>query len=67
MGLPEEVASSAGYRVGDGVEELLPPAEIEFPWARLGIFEDLSFKPTPGPGYSEGGDVFLPERDALGH
>jgi len=29
------------------------PAEIIFPWARLGIFEDLSFEPTPGPGYSE--------------
>jgi hypothetical protein len=35
-------------------------AEIIFPWARLGIFEELSFKPTPGPGYSEGGDVFSP-------
>ena len=36
-------------------------AEIVFPWARLGIFEDLSFQATPGPGYSEGGDVFRPE------
>ena len=35
-------------------------AEIIFPWSRLGIFEDLSFEPTPGPGYSEGGDVFSP-------
>lgn len=41
------------------------PAEIIFPWARLGIFEDLSFEPTPGPGYSEGGDVFSPAQDAL--
>ena len=40
-------------------------AEIIFPWARLGIFEDLSFEPTPGPGYSEGGDVFSPTRDAV--
>jgi hypothetical protein len=40
-------------------------AEIIFPWARFGIFEDLSFEPTPGPGYSEGGDVFSPARDAL--
>jgi hypothetical protein len=39
-------------------------AEIIFPWARLGIFEDLSFQPTPGPGYSEGGDVFSPAMDA---
>jgi hypothetical protein len=39
-------------------------AEIIFPWARLGIFEDLSFEPTPGPGYSEGGDVFSPAMDA---
>jgi hypothetical protein len=38
-------------------------AEIIFPWARLGIFEDLSFEPTPGPGYSEGGDVFSPAMD----
>lgn len=35
-------------------------AEIIFPWARLGIFEELSFEPTPGPGDSEGGDVFAP-------
>ena len=41
-------------------------AEIIFPWARLGIFEDLSFEPTPGPGYSEGGDVFSPAKDAPG-
>lgn len=34
--------------------------EIIFPWARLGIFEELSFEPTPGPGDSEGGDVFSP-------
>jgi hypothetical protein len=40
-------------------------AEIIFPWARLGIFEDLSFESTPGPGYSEGGDVFSPARDPL--
>jgi hypothetical protein len=39
-------------------------AEIIFPWARLGIFEDLSFEPTPGPGDSEGGDVFSPAMDA---
>jgi len=39
-------------------------AEIIFPWARLGIFEDLSFEPTPGPGYSEGGDVFSPAMKA---
>jgi hypothetical protein len=41
-------------------------AEIIFPWARLGIFEDLSFEPTPGPGYSEGGDVFSPATATLG-
>jgi hypothetical protein len=41
-------------------------AEIIFPWARLGIYEDLSFQPTPGPGYSEGGDVFSPAMDAPG-
>jgi hypothetical protein len=39
-------------------------AEIIFPWARLGIFEELSFEPTPGPGYSEGGDVFSPAMKA---
>jgi hypothetical protein len=39
-------------------------AEIIFPWAWLGIFEDLSFEPTPGPGYSEGGDVLSPAMDA---
>jgi hypothetical protein len=42
-----------------------PKLEIIFPWARLGIFEDISFAATPGPGYSEGGDVFSPAQDAL--
>ena len=37
-----------------------PKAETIFPWARFGIFEELSFEPTPGPGDSEGGDVFSP-------
>jgi hypothetical protein len=37
--------------------------DIIFPWARLGVFEDISFAATPGPGYSEGGDVFSPARD----
>jgi hypothetical protein len=41
-------------------------AEIIFPWARLGIFEDVFFEPTPGPGDSEGGDVFSPAMDAPG-
>jgi hypothetical protein len=41
-------------------------AEIIFPWAGLGIFEELSFKPTPGPGDSEGGDVFSPAMAAPG-
>ena len=41
-------------------------SEIIFPWARLGIFENISFAATPGPGYSEGGDVFSPARDVVG-
>jgi hypothetical protein len=36
-------------------------AQVGYSWARP---EDdtpgLAFKPTPGPGYSEGGDVFAP-------
>jgi hypothetical protein len=39
-------------------------AENIFPWARLGIFEHVFFEPTPGPGDSEGGDVFSPVLDA---
>jgi len=33
-------------------------AEDAYSWARSDPPEDASFLPTPGPGYSEGGDIF---------
>jgi hypothetical protein len=41
-------------------------AESVFTWARLESFEDVFFEATPGPGDSEGGDVFSPVIDAPG-
>ena len=39
-----------------------PPrlAEDVYSWIRAHASEDISFTPTPGPGDSEGGDVFAP-------
>ncbi len=39
-----------------------PPrmAEDVYSWVRPGNSEEVSFAPTPGPGDSEGGDVFAP-------
>ena len=33
-------------------------AESVYSWARLEDDEELSFLPTPGPGDSDGGDIF---------
>jgi hypothetical protein len=37
-----------------------PPrlAEDAYSWVRPQTFDDVSFEPTPGPGNSDGGDVF---------
>lgn len=37
-----------------------PPrlADVSYSWIRPASPDDVSFAPTPGPGYSEGGDVF---------
>mgnify|MGYP006174122439 CR=1 FL=1 len=37
-------------------------ARIAFSWQRVQGPEGVSFEPTPGPGASEGGDVYPPER-----
>jgi hypothetical protein len=37
-------------------------AQVGYSWSRPDDETNgLAFKPTPGPGYSEGGDVFAPE------
>jgi hypothetical protein len=58
------------WRVAAAWEKLMAErprkAENVFTWARLEIFEDVFFEPTPGPGDSEGGDVFSPPMDAPG-
>jgi hypothetical protein len=35
-------------------------ARTAFSWERTSGPEDASFEPTPGPGDSEGGDLFSP-------
>lgn len=35
-------------------------AEDAYSWARVEDGEGLSFEPTPGPGDSEGGDLYPP-------
>jgi hypothetical protein len=35
-------------------------AEEAFSWSRPDLVEGLSFAPTPGPGDSEGGDLYPP-------
>lgn len=35
-------------------------AQVGYSWSRPNETTGLAFKPTPGPGYSEGGDVFAP-------
>jgi len=37
-----------------------PPrlADDLYSWVRPYVFDDVSFEPTPGPGNSDGGDVF---------
>lgn len=39
-----------------------PPrvAEADYFWERVEESEGLSFEPTPGPGDSEGGDLYPP-------
>lgn len=39
-------------------------AATAYTWARPDICDDLFFEPTPGPGDSEGGDVFAPAGEA---
>jgi hypothetical protein len=39
-------------------------AETAYSWARPQNGEAVFFEPTPGPGDSEGGDVFAPGREA---
>lgn len=39
-------------------------AETAYSWARPDNGEAVFFEPTPGPGDSDGGDVFAPARDA---
>jgi hypothetical protein len=48
-------AASAWKDLVDGPPRL---AEDAYSWARPHVPDDLSFAPTPGPGDSDGGDVF---------
>ena len=42
-------------------------AETAYSWARPENGEAVFFQPTPGPGDSEGGDVFAPARETPGN
>ena len=35
-------------------------AETQFAWSRAEAHDDVSFEATPGPGDSDGGDVYAP-------
>ena len=35
-------------------------ARLAFAWERVEFSDEVSFEPTPGPGDSEGGDVYTP-------
>jgi hypothetical protein len=48
-------------RVSDWADHVDGPARIAqdvFSWSRTELAEDVSFLPTPGPGDSDGGDVY---------
>lgn len=48
-------AASAWKEIIEGPPRL---AEDAYSWIRPFALDDVSFEPTPGPGDSEGGDVF---------
>jgi hypothetical protein len=48
-------AASAWKDIVEGPPRL---AEDAYSWVRPDVSDDVSFAPTPGPGYSEGGDLF---------
>jgi hypothetical protein len=48
-------AASAWKEIVEGPPRL---AEDAYSWARPFALDDVSFEPTPGPGNSDGGDVF---------
>ena len=57
-------AEASAWAPGAAWDELLagPPrlAEIAYAWERIERIDDISSAPTPGPGDSDGGDVFAP-------
>jgi hypothetical protein len=40
-------------------------ARTGYSWERSNLSPEISFEPTPGPGDSEGGDIFPPYRRAV--
>ena len=48
-------AVSAWKEIVEGPPRL---AEDAYSWTRPFVLDDVSFEPTPGPGNSEGGEVF---------
>jgi hypothetical protein len=56
------IAEGAFWSAASAWEDLVagPPrlAEDAYSWVRLHVPDDVSFRSTPGPGDSDGGDVF---------
>jgi len=56
------IAEGAFWSAASAWKELVagPPrlAEVAYSWVRPHIPDDVSFEPTPGPGDSDGGDLF---------
>jgi hypothetical protein len=58
---PDELAGLlAEPRFWGAVDMAGPPrvGAAQYSWARRALFDDVSFLPTPGPGDSEGGDIY---------
>jgi hypothetical protein len=64
LDVPAHGVESPVWAVGGAWDDVIagPPrrAETAYAWERIERANDISSAPTPGPGDSEGGDVFAP-------
>jgi hypothetical protein len=58
---PEVWSAASAWR--ECMAERPRVARLAFAWERACSPEDVFFEPTPGPGDSDGGDLFTPESD----
>ena len=58
--LGDPSVSVAGATWGQYVADAARVVEDAYSWAKVEEGEGLSFEPTPGPGDSDGGDLYPP-------